>query len=160
MPAHDNYNPKYHDDWGWSLALKGATNEEIADAFGITARTLIRWMNRYQTLKEKINEGKASANSRVERNLYEMTKGYEVEEEQRILDVNSEGKSKIGKIVVTKKHVPPNVTAIIFWLKNRDPAVWRDRHELTGADGSPLTPPNIVVNFVDPEEDGTAPSPV
>ena len=23
-------------------------------------------------------------------------------------------------------HVPPDVTAAIFWLKNRDPAHWRD----------------------------------
>jgi hypothetical protein len=24
------------------------------------------------------------------------------------------------------EHVPPDVTAAIFWLKNRDPAHWRD----------------------------------
>jgi hypothetical protein len=24
------------------------------------------------------------------------------------------------------EHVPPDVTACIFWLKNRDPAHWRD----------------------------------
>jgi hypothetical protein len=25
-----------------------------------------------------------------------------------------------------REHVPPDVTACIFWLKNRDPAHWRD----------------------------------
>ena len=25
-----------------------------------------------------------------------------------------------------QEHVPPDVTACIFWLKNRDPARWRD----------------------------------
>lgn len=147
MPAFDKYNSKYHNDWGWSLAIKGGTNEEIAEAFGIHKRTLIRWMNKYQTLKDRINEGKASADSKVERSLFEMTKGYEVEEEQRVLDVNKDGSSKLGRIVITKKYVPPNVTAIIFWLKNRDPASWRDRHELTGPDGSSLAPPIITIDF-------------
>ena len=27
------------------------------------------------------------------------------------------------------KHYPPDVTACIFWLKNRCPDEWRDRHE-------------------------------
>ena len=34
MPALSKYNPEYHDDWAWSLAVKGATNDEIAEAFG------------------------------------------------------------------------------------------------------------------------------
>lgn len=33
MPALSKYNPEYHDDWAWSLAIKGATNDEIAEAF-------------------------------------------------------------------------------------------------------------------------------
>jgi hypothetical protein len=28
------------------------------------------------------------------------------------------------------EHVPPDVTACIFWLKNRDPAHWRDAWQL------------------------------
>ena len=41
MPI-SKYNEKYHDDWAWSLAIKGATNEEIAEAFGISVRTFIK----------------------------------------------------------------------------------------------------------------------
>jgi hypothetical protein len=29
-----------------------------------------------------------------------------------------------------REHVPPDVTACIFWLKNRDPAHWRDAWQL------------------------------
>jgi hypothetical protein len=29
-----------------------------------------------------------------------------------------------------REHVPPDVTACIFWLKNRDPAHWRDAWRL------------------------------
>lgn len=37
------YNAKYHDPWAFSLACDGRTDIEIADAMGITERTLNRW---------------------------------------------------------------------------------------------------------------------
>lgn len=33
------------------------------------------------------------------------------------------------------EHVPPDVTAQIFWLKNRDPAHWRDAWQIEAAIG-------------------------
>ena len=44
------------------------------------------------------------------------------------------------------EHVPPDVTACIFWLKNRDPAHWRDTQQLEHVMGKyiisdqPMTP--------------------
>ena len=32
-------------------------------------------------------------------------------------------------LVPYQVHVPPDVTACIFWLKNRRPAQWRDLHD-------------------------------
>ena len=29
-----------------------------------------------------------------------------------------------------REHVPPDVTACVFWLKNRDPAHWRDAWQI------------------------------
>ena len=34
------------------------------------------------------------------------------------------------KVITIKKKVPGNVTAQIFWLKNRRPDLWQDRKEL------------------------------
>jgi hypothetical protein len=34
------------------------------------------------------------------------------------------------------EHVPPDVTAGIFWLKNRDPAHWRDAWQIEVAVGT------------------------
>jgi hypothetical protein len=44
------------------------------------------------------------------------------------------------------EHVPPDTTAQIFWLKNRDPAHWRDSQQLEHVLGKyiisdqPMTP--------------------
>ena len=46
MAQASAYNEKYHDDWAWSLSVKGATDEEMAEAFGISVRTLHRWKNK------------------------------------------------------------------------------------------------------------------
>jgi hypothetical protein len=45
-------------------------------------------------------------------------------------DTGATGKSTMGSIFVPyTEHVPPDVTACIFWLKNRRPKEWRDRVE-------------------------------
>lgn len=41
MAAKPKYNAPYHDNWAWSLAAMGATNEEIALAMGVSERTII-----------------------------------------------------------------------------------------------------------------------
>ena len=71
MPALSKYNPEYHDDWAWSLAVKGATNDEIAEAFGISVRTFIRWTQKYESLKTAVETGKNIADSKVEKSLYQ-----------------------------------------------------------------------------------------
>ncbi|GAB7207355.1 hypothetical protein OS21_38510 [Dickeya oryzae] len=61
--------------------------------------------------------------------------GYEHEEDD-IKAVN-------GEIVITPtiKRYPPDTTAAIFWLKNRQPKIWRDKQDInhTSDDGS-MTP--------------------
>ena len=46
--------------------------------------------------------------------------------------------SKDGEIIEAPyvEHVPPDVTACIFWLKNRDPAHWRDVQQMEHVLGS------------------------
>ena len=41
--APSKYNAKYHDPWAFSLACDGRTDVEIAEAMGISERTLNRW---------------------------------------------------------------------------------------------------------------------
>jgi hypothetical protein len=63
----------------------------------------------------------ADADDRVERSLYNRAIGYSYDAVKIFCDKN-------GKVtrVPCREHVPPDVTACIFWLKNRNPAKWRD----------------------------------
>ena len=60
-------------------------------------------------------------------------------EEIRLVEI---GVSKFKSVLVEEKtkEVPPDVTAQIFWLKNRKPNEWREKqqNEITGAGGGPL----------------------
>jgi hypothetical protein len=46
-----------------------------------------------------------------------------------------------GEIIthVHEKHYPPDPTAMIFWLKNRQPERWRDQPREEGAGGKSIT---------------------
>lgn len=43
--------------------------------------------------------------------------------------IEKEGNA-VTKSVAVQKEVPPDVTAQIFWLKNRRPDLWRDKQDL------------------------------
>jgi hypothetical protein len=117
---------------GW--AREGAIDEEIAARMGINRATLYKWQKKYPVIAEAIAKGKDVADIEVENALYELATGYEYEE------VATETDCSGGKTtrVVTKK-VPPNVTAQIFWLKNRKPEKWRDKQDIGLAGDTELT---------------------
>ena len=46
---------------------------------------------------------------------------------KRIVEYDKDGNIKPIKVEKTKKRVPPDVTAQIFWLKNRQRDRWQDR---------------------------------
>ena len=52
-----------------------------------------------------------------------------------------------GDITLTEidKNYPPETTAAIFWLKNRQKKKWRDKqdHEIGGPDGGPIQTEDI-----------------
>lgn len=127
MAAKPKYNAPYHDNWAWSLAAMGATNEEIALAMGVSERTIMRWAKEHESFGKALGEGKGVSDANVIRSLYERATGYEYEEEKKIIEYDKDGNVKPVKIEKTKKHVPPDVTAQIFWLKNRQRDRWQDR---------------------------------
>ena len=133
-PAHrpSKYDPDRHPLWAEGLAKTGKTNAAIAAAFGIAKSTLQEWEKNYPELSVALKIGKSEADTQVERSLFKRAMGYEYEEVKTVN--NGE------RVEKTVKQVAPDVTAQIFWLKNRKPEEWRDKvhQEVTGKDGGPM----------------------
>lgn len=102
-----------------TLYKEGKTDLEVARAVGISVRTVHNWKARNSAFLHSIKEAKAVADARVESALYLRATGYSYPTEKVFCSD--------GKIIraETLKHCPPDVTAMIFWLKNRRPDLWR-----------------------------------
>lgn len=136
------YNPEFHPKKAGELALMGKTNPEIAQALGVTAETLNQWRKQFPEFSDAIKGNKDQADGKVVASLYQRACGYEYEEKSEKVDPEK------GTIVTTTiKQVAPDVTAQIFWLKNRQPKDWRDKQvqEITGKDGGPLESTIIIL---------------
>jgi hypothetical protein len=67
----------------------------------------------------------------VENALHKRAMGYSYTE--KVYDRRVDKETGEEQMVLTReyvKHVPPDVTAQIYWLKNRKPEEWRDRREV------------------------------
>lgn len=106
---------------GW--ARNGLTNKQIAGNIGITEQTLYTWLKKHPDFAEALEKGKEVVDFEVENAMYKSALGHW--EEKEIVD------SKTGEVVdVLVEFVKPNVSAQIFWLKNRKPHMWREKQEV------------------------------
>lgn len=106
-------------------ARDGLTDEQISKNMGIAYSTLRVWRDKYPPISAALKRGKEVVDFEVENQLLKRALGYnydEVKTVQKMVD----GKKYVEKTVITK-HVIPDTTAQIFWLKNRKPDVWMDR---------------------------------
>lgn len=136
MTFQSKYDVEKHPRTIAALARRGLTNEQIAHDLGISTRTLSRWTRDSDAVRLALRENKLIADSEVEDALRKRALGYTYTEKR----VMRSGKKGEERIEVTEKEVAADVTACIFWLKNRNREAWRDvqGREITGADGKPL----------------------
>lgn len=104
------------------MCINGATDAELAHEFDVSVQTLYNWRAKYPEFLDALKIPKQIADERVERSLFERATGYTRESVKIFLN-------KDGLVVEAPflEHVPPETTAMIFWLKNRKPEGWRDR---------------------------------
>jgi len=130
------------------LSELGATDQEIADFFDVHVSTIHRWKHVHPEFCDALKIGKEVADNRVERSLYQRAIGYEQDEvkifmpAQAVEPVYAPFRAKIA----------PDVTAAIFWLKNRRSQEWRDAR-LLGSDPENPLPTGFAVNLVKPDGD-------
>lgn len=121
------------------LCEGGATDQDVADALEVDVRTLYRWKGKHPEFCQALKLGKEPANERVKHSLYHRAVGFRYVEQQTIKVRDSDGNEHV-ELVEVEKVVPPDPTSGIFFLKNRMPEEFRDRQEITGADGKDLIP--------------------
>lgn len=141
-----DYDPENTPRQANKACLMGATDADLADFFDVSETTINNWKNEHPEFLESIKEGKQIADSNVAKSLYQRANGYEHPE---VHVSNYQG--EITLTPLTKRY-PPDTTAGIFWLKNRQSGKWRDRKqtEISGVDGGPVVLKAMA--FADPEE--------
>lgn len=122
------YDPKYNDQV-YKLALLGATDKELADFFEVTESTLNLWKLKHPDFSESLKKGKVQADAQVGARLFERALGFEHDSEEiKVVSMGKEG-SVVERVPIRKVY-PPDTTAAIFWLKNRQSDKWRDKQEV------------------------------
>lgn len=139
-----------HPKQAFKLCLLGATDKDLAEFFEVAESTINNWKHEHPEFLESIKRGKTQADAEVGTRLYERALGYSHPEEKIF---QYEGQPVR---VNTTKHYPPDTTAAIFWLKNRQKEHWRDstNMHLAGPDGEPITAINVNV-IPQPKSDDT-----
>ncbi len=150
-PAHrpTDYDAKYN-NIAYKYSLLGKTDVQLADLLSVSERTINTWKKKHPEFLQSIKKGKELADGDVVDSLYKRATGYS-HDEDKILSTQ-EG----VQIIPTTKHYAPDPTSMIFWLKNRQPELWREKSlkEITGKDGGPMESKVAVVDFtdMDPQE--------
>lgn len=109
-----------------ALVEAGLTNKQLAVALEVDETVIYAWKKANAEFSQVLKKGKVLSDDAVERSLWERANGYSYPAVK--IFCNSQG-------LVTREEytefVPPDPTSMIFWLKNRRPAEWRDRREVT-----------------------------
>ena len=119
-------------------ARDGLTDEQIAHNIGINKKTLYDWKNRFSNFSNALKKSKEVVDIEVENALKERATGC-VKEIKKVFKVKQEYFDEYGRKCYKEElqtrteeiYVPADVTAQIYWLKNRKRDVWRDKPENT-----------------------------
>ena len=104
--------------------MLGATDADLAELFNVSEVTINAWKKKHPDFLKSLKKGKMEADAKVVEALYLRATGYDAPT-VKLFNQN-------GKIIEHKffQHYPPDVTAQIFWLKNRQPQQFRDKPEV------------------------------
>lgn len=130
------------------LCRLGATDKELGDFFDVSEQTINTWKKAHPEFLESIKAGKALADAEVADKLFKRATGYE----HNAVKISSspDGREHVTEFV---ERYPPDTTAMIFWLKNRRPDLWRDRIDNThSGPGGGAIQVESTVRFVMPPE--------
>lgn len=113
------------------LARDGAQDKDIAAYLGFNETYFCTVKEKYPKLNEALKKGRSPLDFNVENSLFRKCIGYK-EKVQKPIKVKEKYYDEQGRIcererievVEYEETIFPEVTAQIFWLKNRKPKMW------------------------------------
>jgi len=123
------YKPEYPEQ-AKKLCLLGATDKDLANFFDITEDTITQWKKDYPEFSLSLKAGKDAKDAEVEKRLFERATGYTHKVRKPMSVSDPAGQGSHIEIIEYEETIAPDTTSMIFWLKNRQSAKWRDKQEL------------------------------
>jgi hypothetical protein len=124
-PGRKSLYREAYADQAFKLCLLGATDEELADFFGVVIATIYNWKNDHPAFLEATIAGKVKADAEVAHSLYKSATGHQITAEKIIKTADDKFEA-----VRYKQFIPGDPNAAYKWLCNRRRNDWRDRHEV------------------------------
>ena len=143
------WNPAYTELARRLCAHLGATQEDLAKVIGVYDRmSIVRWEKQHPEFGEVIRTGRLTADAVVADRLYKRATGWEHEAVKiYLVDEVTTTKGPDGVEITTTvkkplyvpyvERFPPDTTAAIFWLNNRQIDKWRRRFPHDPDSGTP-----------------------
>ena len=130
------------------MARRGCSDEEIAEAFGVSVRTVYNWKKAHPEFLQALNECKGKADEAVVESLYARACGLTKRTTKKVREVIDADGNKVKLTELIEETLPPDTTAMIYWLKNRQPELWRDRPKQDDTDTAVLKAAKELVSSV------------
>jgi len=106
------------------LAKAGHSEKFIADFFQVSMHRWERWKEDYPDFKNILRKATTALTDAVVKTLHKKATGYT----EKIVDKDPE----TGTILGTQQvHSRPDMSAIKFWLTNKEPDEWQDKKAIT-----------------------------
>ena len=102
---------------GWARAGLGIA--ELAERMGVTSRTLAGWVGRYPEIGRCVYSGEENVALMVEGAILKKALGFDVTEKKSVIKASGDEET-----TAVTKHIPPDVSAGLTWLKICSPEKW------------------------------------
>lgn len=137
------YREKAHCKSVYQMALLGLSEKRMAEIIGISEAVFKDWKARHHEFSSSLARGKEPADAEVAVALRDRALGYSHRAVKLVVtdETDEDGnKRKVVMRVPYVEHFPPDTAAASLWLRNRQPALWKDKHEVAvgGVPGSPV----------------------
>lgn len=131
-----SFQPEYVDQVE-RLCRTGAIDTDIAEFFNVAVSTVYEWKLAFPEFSEAIKRGKAKVDREVADKLIDRAMGakFVIQKEVKLKSVEYENGKKVSEeerveVVSLEQEAPPDTQALIFFLKNRRPDLYRDKQEI------------------------------